>query len=106
MSSIGLMPINDMLLAIVKFIVSFINILLYPVDMIIQNFLPDLSNIFTAIGNYLSIIASSIGWVISLSGLSSGTISLVILYYIFKLSAPLVFYFIKMAVQWYDKLKL
>lgn len=97
--------IQEIILTVVNFIVSFIALILTPIDNFILNFLPDLSNAFTAIGQYLTIISSSIGWAISLSGLSSATISLIIAYYTFKLTFPITLYLIKLAVAWYNKLK-
>lgn len=99
------MSISDIVVFIVNFIVSFISLLLAPIDNLILSVLPDLSNAFTAIGSYLSIIANGIGWAISLTGLSSSAISLIILYYTFKLTAPMLFYLIKLAIAWYNKLK-
>lgn len=97
--------IQEIIIAVVNFIVGFIALILTPIDNLILSFLPDLSNAFTAIGQYLTIISSSIGWAISLSGLSSATISLIITYYTFKLTFPITLYLIKLAVAWYNKLK-
>ena len=75
--------IQEIIIAVVNFIVGFIALILTPIDNLILSFLPDLSNAFTAIGQYLTIISSSIGWAISLSGLSSATISLIMLVIMF-----------------------
>lgn len=99
------MIIQDIVLFIVNFIVGFISLILTPIDNLILSLLPDLSNAFTGIGSYLNIIGSSIGWAISLTGLSSASISLIIVYYTFKLTAPMFFYLIKLAISWYNKLK-
>ena len=99
------LSLSDFLVGIINLIVGFISLLLVPIDNLILALLPDLSNAFTAIGSYLNIISSSIGWAISLSGLSASTISLIITYYVFKLTAPLSFYLIKLAIAWYNKLK-
>lgn len=98
--------IQDIFLGLVNLIIGFISLLLTPIDNLILSLLPDLSHAFTAIGSYLNIIASSIGWAISLTGLSSSAISLIITYYIFKLTAPISFYLIKLAIAWYNKLKI
>lgn len=99
------MIIQDVVTFLINFIISFISLILTPIDNIILSLLPDLSNAFTGIGNYFSIISSSIGWAVSLTGLSSATISLIIIYYTFKLTAPMFFYLIKLAISWYNKLK-
>lgn len=97
--------INAILMGIIKLVVGLITYILTPIDNLITAALPDLSNALTSIGTFLSIATSCIGWVISLFGLSSDVISLIVLYFGFKLTAPLLFYFIKLALSWYNRLK-
>lgn len=97
--------INKLLMGIIKLIVGLVSLILTPIDNLIQSVLPQLSNAFTAIGNFLNIISSSIGWCISLTGLSSQAISLIVAYFTFTLTAPLMFYMIKLALSWYNRLK-
>ena len=98
--------INKIMLGIIKLIVSLVSVLLTPIDNVISSALPDLSSAFTAIGNFLSLCTSSIGWVISLTGIPPQAISLIIMYFTFKLTIPIAFYFIKLALSWYNRLKL
>ena len=97
--------INKLLMGIMKLIISLVSLLLTPIDNLITSALPDLSNVLNSVSGFLNICTSSIGWVISLTGLSSNVISLIVLYFGFKLTAPLLFYMIKLALSWYDKLK-
>lgn len=97
--------IKAILSGIIKLIISLVSLLLAPIDLLIQSVLPSLSNAFTAIGNFLNIISSSIGWAVSLTGLSSSAISLIVAYFVFKLTAPMLFYMIKLALAWYNRLK-
>lgn len=97
--------INKLLTGIIKLIISLVSLILTPIDNLIESALPSLSTAFTAIGNFLNIISSGIGWAISLTGLSSNAISLIVTYYVFKLTAPLLFYMIKLALSWYNRLK-
>lgn len=97
--------INKILTGIIKLIVSLVSIILTPIDNLIQGALPQLSTAFTAIGNFLNIISSGIGWAISLTGLSSNAIGLIVAYYAFTLTAPMLFYMIKLALSWYNRLK-
>lgn len=97
--------INKLLMGIIKLIVSLVSVLLAPIDYSIQSLLPDLSNALTAIGDFFEIVSQSIGWCISLTGLSNETLSLIVLYFTFKLTAPMMFYMIKLALTWYNKLK-
>lgn len=97
--------INALLTGIFKLIIGLVSIILSPIDALITNALPSLDNALTAVANFFNYIGSSIGWVISLTGLSSETLSLIVLYFTFKLSAPMLFYIIKLALSWYNKLK-
>ena len=97
--------INAILKGIMNLIIGLVGVLLSPIDLAIRAALPDLSTAFAAIGSIFSYASSSIGWAISLSGLSSSAISLLILYYTFKLTLPITFATIKLAIKWYDKIK-
>lgn len=97
--------INSILTGIFKLIIGLVSLILSPIDALITNVLPGLDNALTAVANFFTYIGSSIGWVISLTGLSSETLSLIVLYFTFKLTAPMLFYMIKLALSWYNKLK-
>lgn len=97
--------INKILMGIIKLIVSLVSLILTPIDNLIESALPDLSNALTAVGNFFNLIGNGIGWVVSLTGLSNETLSLIVMYFTFKLTAPMLFYMIKLALTWYNKLK-
>lgn len=98
--------INKILLGVIKLIVGLVSVILTPIDNLISTALPDLSNVLDSVGAFLNLATQSIGWVISLTGISSSVISIIVLYYGFKLTAPMLFYMIKLALSWYNKLKL
>ena len=97
--------INAILTGIFKLIIGLVSLILTPIDALITSALPSLDNALTAVASFFTYIGSSIGWVISLTGLSSETLSLIVLYFTFKLTAPMLFYMIKLALSWYNKLK-
>lgn len=97
--------INALLTGIFKLIIGLVSVILSPIDLLITNALPGLDHALIAVSNFFTYIGSSIGWVISLTGLSSDTLSLIVLYFTFKLTAPMLFYMIKLALSWYNKLK-
>lgn len=97
--------INALLKGIMSLIIGLVSTLLKPIDLIILQFLPDLSNGLTAIGNMLNFAAQYIGFAVSAIGLSNETLSLIVLYYTFKLTVPLMISTVKTAIKWYDKLK-
>lgn len=97
--------INKLLMGIIKLIVSLVTVILSPIDALITSALPDLSNALTAVGSFFRLISNGIGWVVSVTGLSNETLSLIVMYFTFKLTAPMLFYMIKLALSWYNKLK-
>lgn len=97
--------INAILKGIISLIVGLVSLILTPIDNLILTALPDLSNALTAIGNFLNLISNGIGWAVSLTGLSNEALSLIVMYFTFKLTAPMLFYMIKLALSWYNKLK-
>lgn len=98
--------INAILKGIMSLVIGLVNVLLTPIDLAIQSALPDLSSGISAIGSFFSLALHNIGFAISLTGLSSTAISLIILYFTFKLTIPITFSTIKLAIKWYNKLKL
>lgn len=97
--------INAILKGIFKLVTSLVTVLLSPIDTIITNALPTLSGALTAIGTFLNTITSALGWVLSVFGLSSECLSLIVVYFTFKLTVPIVVSSIKLAIRWYDKIK-
>lgn len=97
--------INALLTGIMSLIIGLVSTLLKPIDLLILQFLPDLSNALTAIGNMLNFVSQYIGFAVSVTGLSNETLSLIVLYYTFKLTVPLLISTVKSAIKWYDKLK-
>lgn len=97
--------INSILTGIFKLIIGLVSIILTPIDNLISSSLPSLQTALNAVGSLLSLISQSLGWAISVTGLSSSALSLIVLYFTFKLSVPLLFYLIKLALSWYNKLK-
>lgn len=97
--------INAILKGIISLIIGLVSLILTPIDNLILTALPNLSNALTAVGNFLNLISNGIGWAVSLSGLSNEALSLIVMYFTFKLTAPMLFYMIKLALSWYNKLK-
>lgn len=97
--------INAILQGIMSLIIGLVSILLAPIDLAISAALPDLSSAISAVGSYFSLALQNIGFAISVTGLSSTAISIIVLYYTFKLTLPVTFYLVKLAIKWYDKIK-
>ena len=97
--------INAILKGIISLIIGLVSLILTPIDNLILTALPNLSNALTAVGNFFNLISNGIGWAVSLTGLSNEALSLIVMYFTFKLTAPMLFYMIKLALSWYNKLK-
>lgn len=97
--------ISAILQGIMSLIISLVSIVLAPIDAIIVSVLPDISNAMSQFGTFMNYISTHIGWVVSFSGLSANAISLIVMFYGFKLTAPLLFYTVKLALKWYNRLK-
>lgn len=97
--------INAILKGIISLIIGLVSLILTPIDNLILTALPNLSNALTGVGNFLNLISNGIGWAVSLTGLSNEALSLIVMYFTFKLTAPMLFYMIKLALSWYNKLK-
>ena len=97
--------INAILKGIISLIIGLVSLILTPIDNLILTALPNLSNALTGVGNFLNLISNGIGWAVSLTGLSNEALSLIVMFFTFKLTAPMLFYMIKLALSWYNKLK-
>lgn len=90
---------------VLSFVFLLLKIILLPIDLLIVQFLPDISNALTAVGDLMGTIASGLGWALSASGIPFAAIALISSYYIFKLTLPLSFWLVKLAIKWVNALK-
>lgn len=97
--------INKLLMGIFKIIISLVSLLLSPIDNLIAQFLPGISDALDMIANLVQQLCNVIPWVMSWLGVSSAVVSLLVSYLTFKMSVPIVVHTIKLALKWYDKLK-
>lgn len=98
--------INAILTGIINIIMFLVDIVLSPIDLLIQTLLPDVSGALSAVGAMFQYALTYIGYLVDMTCLSSECISLIILYFTFKLTAPLLFSTIKVALKWYNSLKI
>lgn len=97
--------INVILKGIMNLIMSLVTIILAPIDLLITQFLPDLSNVLGYVGQMFEYATTFLGYIVDLTGLSKEAISLIILFYTFKLTVPLMVHAIKTAIKWYNAIK-
>lgn len=101
--------IADILITIFNIVMAIVlmllKLLLMPIDFLIAQAIPSLSGAFTAVGSYLTQILTNIGWVLSITGIPAVAFGLIAGYWLFKLTVPVNVWFIKLAVNWYHRLK-
>lgn len=98
--------IAKLMSAIMTLIISLVNVLLTPINLVIEQFLPaEITNGLNSIGGFFQVVSDGLGWVVSASGIPSTAIAIIVATMIFKLSVPLIIHATKLAVKWYDKLK-
>lgn len=101
--------INAIITAVFNFLIAIVllllKIILAPIDFLISQALPDISQGLTAIGTFLTTALTNIGWVISITGIPAVAIALIVAYWVFKLTLPINIWVIKLAVNWYHRLK-
>lgn len=96
--------IGKILLGLVKFISGLITLILTPIDLAITSYFPELSDALIAVNNVLDFIENGISWAVSISGLSQSCLSLIVTYYTFKLTIPLIISGFKLVVKWWNAL--
>lgn len=97
--------IKAIIKGIFKLILSLVNLILLPIDTIISNYLPSVANAIDMVGTFFSWVANLIPWGISWFGFSSTTVALFVAYTTFELTVPLLVHTVKLAIQWYNALK-
>lgn len=97
--------IQSILTGIFKLVTSLVSIILAPIDLAIGAALPSVSNALTMVGSFFNWMGSAVAWVWSWVGLSSTVTALFVGYLVFKYTVPFTIHTVKLALQWYDKIK-
>lgn len=97
--------INVILNGILNLMIKIIDIIMTPINLIIEKTLPDLSNCIKAIASLLNIISSGLALAVSATGLNGETIGTMVMFLTFKLTAPFLISSIKLAIKLYNRLK-
>lgn len=97
--------INAILKGIFSLVISLVNVLLTPIDTLINATLPDISSGLDMVSNLFNYIASIVPWAVSWFGFNSIVMGLFVSYTTFELTTPLIVSTIKLALKWYNKIK-
>lgn len=98
--------IKAIISGVFKLIISLVSVILSPIDNLIAQFLPGLDTALSYIANFFDYIGGIVPWLISYTGLNTLVLTAIIDIIIFILTVPLMVHTIKLAVAWYNKLKL
>lgn len=90
---------------IFNLVLGLVDIVLMPIDLIIQQFLPGVSDVISSIGAFFNYILGVIPFLCSWFHIPPYLILFLISYWTFRLTVPLLVHAIKNAVAWYNKLK-
>jgi len=90
---------------VIALVLLLLKVILAPIDFLIAQALPQLDDAFNAVSYYITTILTNIGWFLSITGIPTAIIALVVAFWIFKLTVPLQIWLIKVAVSWYNALK-
>ncbi len=96
--------INAILGGLINLVIFLVNLLLTPIDMLINEYLPSVSTGLQYINDFFDYILSFIPWIISWFNIPTLFIELVIAYYVFKLTVPFIVHTVKLALAWYEKI--
>lgn len=97
--------IGKIISGIFKLLLGLVSVIFAPIDAYINSNIPSLSSGINAVNQFLNYATQFSGWAVDSMFLESFTIDLLLAYITFKLTAPLVFNAIKIAVKWYNSLK-
>ena len=97
--------INAILTGIFNLVIGLVNVILSPIESIISNYIPSLDNAFSMVSLLFDNLVNFIPWVISWTGLNSTILGLIVSYFTFRLTVPFLVHTVKLAISWYDKLK-
>ena len=90
---------------IMVFLIKTVNLLLLPIDAFIKYLLPDVSVALRYISSFFTWLSDLIPLGVSYLGLNHEILSLVSSYLVFRITVPLSFMAVKLAIKWYNALK-
>lgn len=97
--------INALLTGLFDIIISLVNVLLSPIDALISSAFPDIANGLNYVSAFFDYVCSIVPWAMSWFAFPATLIQFFIAYWTFKLTIPLAVHTVKLAIAWYDKIK-
>lgn len=97
--------IQAILTGVFKLVTSLVSIILTPIDLAISSALPGVASALNMVSSFFTWLGSALSWAWSWVGFNSTVTSLFVGYLVFKFTVPFAIHTVKLAIQWYDKLK-
>lgn len=98
--------INAIINGIMTLIISLVSLILSPIDMLINQFLPSVSDALGYIADFFGTLGSVVPFVLSYTGISPQFITICVDLIVFIYTLPYAVHAIKLAIKWYQSLKL
>lgn len=98
--------INAIIQGIFSLIMSLVNLILAPIDLLISKFLPSIADILNNISSFFDKLCEVVPWLMSYTGLNKVVALAIVDIYVFILTVPVMVSAIKLALAWYNKLKI
>lgn len=90
---------------LVFLVLNLITIILLPLDLLINQFIPDMSSYTQAIIDLFDLITSYVGWFLNAIGLNGALIAFIIAFWTFKLTTPAIAWAFKLVFKWWRAIK-
>lgn len=97
--------IGKLLNAIFNLVITIVGIVLSPLELLIQNALPDLSNALNMVADFFDYVSGFSPLVISYTGLTTSTMAIIVGLILANMNIPIIVETIKLAIKWFDKMK-
>lgn len=96
--------INTILGALLDLVIFLVNLLLLPIDLLINEYLPSVSVGIQYINDLFDYILQLIPYILSWFNIPPLFIQLVVSYWVFRLTLPYIVHTVKLALAWYNKI--
>lgn len=92
--------LKDFFILLISVSSTLLNIFLFPINILIETFLPDMTDYFEIVDQMFTYASTYIGWGISAIGLDPRIISITLALLTFRLSITLGTYALKIFIRW------
>ena len=97
--------VNAILRGIFNLVIGLVQNILRPIDLLLANSIPAISDLLTGFGNFLSYILGFIPWVLSWFHIPTFLLTFLVYYLIAKITVSQAVHVVKLAIAWYRALK-